>query len=122
MEWPSFIENINFHSKNMESEEAHGYTVIGSSKRFKLEPVKAAIPEWILNSDKFNGDINELDDGTDGNPISSLNDVLANNLDRIGIKRFFPVQSKLIPYLLNSFKSSQFKKPNDVCVSSPTGK
>jgi ATP-dependent RNA helicase DDX51/DBP6 len=45
---------------------------------------------------------------------------LAENLQKEGINSFFPVQNDVIPVLLRQ-NSSYCIKPQDICVSAPTG-
>ena len=52
--------------------------------------------------------------------ILGLDDQLKNQLKSNGVSYFFPVQRLVIPWLLKS-ERFRFYRPNDICVSAPTG-
>jgi ATP-dependent RNA helicase DDX51/DBP6 len=52
--------------------------------------------------------------------MPGLDEGLQTQLKSNGVKYFFPVQRLVIPWLLKS-ERFKFYRPNDVCVSAPTG-
>lgn len=53
--------------------------------------------------------------------IQFLHDSLKKKLSSEGIEYLFPVQAKVIPWLLQENKKSEMFWPRDLCVSAPTG-
>ncbi|KAI1289371.1 ATP-dependent RNA helicase DDX51 [Halotydeus destructor] len=96
-----------------------GFAPIGEVKPFKAKPVKVALPNWIKDPILFDMDM------TAEEPLDDFTEYLSENIIRRlksnNIKKLFPVQKAIIPYLCKQFKSSRSLRPRDVCVSSPTG-
>lgn len=46
---------------------------------------------------------------------------MKKKLSAEGIEHLFPVQAKVIPWLLQEHKKSEIFWPRDLCVSAPTG-
>jgi ATP-dependent RNA helicase DDX51/DBP6 len=97
----------------------------------KLVPFSTT--QTVKNRDNFDEDdllpLQENDDKVENVECISVdesvqkwgvNSDIANELTREGITHFFPVQSTVIPILLQSSKLP-FVQPRDLCVSAPTG-
>lgn len=53
--------------------------------------------------------------------MKCLDKSLRKKLKENGIKKFFPVQSEVIPWLLKANDDIDTVIPSDICVSAPTG-
>ena len=100
-----------------------GFQVIGKIKSTKIKPLKAPLPQWIKNKIIFPKDMEVIKDSSyDIDTLSSyLDDFLMQKLRAKGFTKFFPVQRKLIPEILFNLKTKDLFRPQDICVSSPTG-
>ena len=96
-----------------------GFTVIGEVIPTKREPVKLPDAEWVRTADSFHHSCTEKEDLT--SLQSHVSQAMMDKLIKNGIDSLFPVQHRLIPFLLRSLKVSGTVRPRDVCVSSPTG-
>ena len=96
-----------------------GFEFVGFVKPTKIIPAELEEPVWIRNASVFDRDISA------SSPVTALKDILSDNmvekLKDNGIEMFFPVQAKIIPYLIQTSKLSSSIRPRDVCVASPTG-
>ncbi|RWS14809.1 Vitamin D3 receptor B-like protein [Dinothrombium tinctorium] len=110
----------------MSESEAKGdgiFAVIGDEKHTSLKPLKAPIPQWFRNAIAFEKDVKKCK--SDEYDIECLrpflDQFLIEKLKEKGIRKFFPVQKAVIPYLVSQFQSCHLRRMRDVCVSSPTG-
>ncbi|XP_046393959.1 ATP-dependent RNA helicase DDX51 [Ischnura elegans] len=96
------------------------FTVIGSDSFKERCKARHKLPPWLQNPVKFPLDLENFKD-----PISKYEDILdaklIKTLRKNGISHFFPVQSKVIPWLLESNRRCCYHWPRDLCVSAPTG-
>lgn len=53
--------------------------------------------------------------------MKCLSKSLRKKLKENGIKKFFPVQAEVIPFLLKANDDAKVVIPSDICVSAPTG-
>jgi ATP-dependent RNA helicase DDX51/DBP6 len=77
----------------------------------EYRPVFSSLPAWLEKP--------VIASPKDHCPFQSLQigDQILSNLEKSGYKTAFPVQSKLIPLMVNGIK----KHEGDICVSAPTG-
>lgn len=103
-----------------ESKEApFQYTVLGVQKFEDLQSIEMVLPYWLSHPDIISSDLS-----TPGVPVNSLGylcDTIQRNLKSMNIKNLFPVQEKLIPWILDVQKKPIPFRPRDVCVSAVTG-
>uniref|UniRef100_A0A5K3EX82 ATP-dependent RNA helicase n=2 Tax=Mesocestoides corti TaxID=53468 RepID=A0A5K3EX82_MESCO len=98
-----------------------GFTIVRDKLRYRKEKVKEILPHWITTPVSCSGN---LDVGIKIKKFKILNEVLRSNLKIMGIRRLFPVQSAVIPYILDFYEGRlqpSFGHPRDICISAPTG-
>lgn len=82
------------------------------------------LPQWLAQPDVIHRDIkSNLVPVTD---IPGLSSQLVKKIQNNGIQHFFPVQTEVIPAILESAQQGLLigrggYKPRDICVSAPTG-
>ncbi|XP_067002527.2 probable ATP-dependent RNA helicase Dbp73D isoform X2 [Anabrus simplex] len=103
----------------IEGKQSEGFTIIGGDRFRKKSKVKRVLPYWLANPTIISVNLQEL--GTSVDDIPGLDSDLVQRLKENGVHNFFPVQSKVIPWLLEAHKRPLLYRPCDVCVSSPTG-
>uniref|UniRef100_F6PH64 ATP-dependent RNA helicase n=1 Tax=Ciona intestinalis TaxID=7719 RepID=F6PH64_CIOIN len=99
-----------------------GFQILGEDVESHQTKVTRHLPEWITNRIIINDVKSELISTSDIQP--NIDQVLIQNLKDIGITQLFPVQQKVIPYILRDAQRSishQLFPPRDLCVSAPTG-
>ncbi|XP_041367177.1 ATP-dependent RNA helicase DDX51-like [Gigantopelta aegis] len=104
--------------------EVGGFTVLGDYKKKQVEKVKRILPDWLAQPSVIGADLK-----TGQVPVSAvteLHPVLLENLTKNGITHFFPVQSQVIPVLLDTIRHGirvgrGGYQPSDICVSASTG-
>lgn len=77
------------------------------------------LPKWLSNPTIISVNLQNLE--VKVSDIKLLDKSLRKKLKENGIQRFFPVQAKVVPWLLEAHKHSDIIFPSDVCVSAPTG-
>ncbi|CAO1405876.1 unnamed protein product [Diamesa tonsa] len=95
------------------------YTVLGGQKFEDLSAIDMVLPYWLAHPDILSNDLS-----TPGQVVTSLDylsDTLRKNLKSMNIKNLFPVQEKLIPWILSVQNKPIPFRPQDVCVSAVTG-
>ncbi|VDO01429.1 unnamed protein product, partial [Rodentolepis nana] len=83
--------------------------------------VKQVLPYWITNPVKCS---DTLEKGVKIKELHRFDRVLLKNLKRMGIKRLFPIQDSVIPYILDFYEGkgpNYVGQPRDICISAPTG-
>lgn len=95
-----------------------GFQVLGEKLDQTNNRVQRVLPSWLSNPDFISIDL--TDQQTSVQDMPGLDDHLRSHLKSNEISFFFPVQRLVIPWLI---KSERFKffRPNDICVSAPTG-
>ncbi|TNN06744.1 ATP-dependent RNA helicase DDX51 isoform 1 [Schistosoma japonicum] len=86
-----------------------GFTIIEKKVKSKVQNVQEVLPFWITNHEVFSSDLKQLQ------PL---------RLNEIGITQLFPVQSAVIPYMLDCYVNSKYRplcRPRDICICAPTG-
>lgn len=81
--------------------------------------VKRVLPRWLSNPTVIAVNLQDLK--TKVSDLNQLDKSLQKALKANGIKKLFPVQATVIPYLLEANKQADIVIPSDICVSAPTG-
>ncbi|CDS40830.1 ATP dependent RNA helicase DDX51 [Echinococcus multilocularis] len=79
------------------------------------------LPFWMSSPVKCS---DELANGIPLRKFERISEKLRTNLAQMGIKRLFPVQSFVIPSILDSYEDRgrlYCCQPRDICISAPTG-
>ncbi|XP_077296173.1 putative ATP-dependent RNA helicase Dbp73D isoform X2 [Arctopsyche grandis] len=113
------VENKVETSHEIENQSIPQFKVLGVKGFEKKLKVKRVLPYWLLNPIPLSLNLNDQCDQIQNTPF--LHNSLKKKLTTEGIKHFFPVQSKVIPWLLEENKKSDVFWPKDLCVSAPTG-
>lgn len=104
---------------NGEEAEPFKYTVLGEQKFEEVKSIDMILPHWLSHPDIISSDLTVQ--GTAINTLSYVCDTIQKNLKSMNIKHLFPVQEKLIPWILDAHKKPIPFRPRDVCVSAVTG-
>ncbi|CAH8852755.1 unnamed protein product [Trichobilharzia szidati] len=99
-----------------------GFTIIGEKTKSKISNVKEVLPYWITNSEKFPADLQHCHPISD--KVLKINSAIQSRLYEMGISQLFPVQYAVIPYIMNSYYTSNCRplcRPRDICICAPTG-
>ena len=111
--------------ENDKTEDAEKvFPVLGKQQHKTKQAVKRNLPRWLAQPTIIN--TSSTTDKTDTeiklSNVDFLSQTMINNLTKMDIKHLFPVQSCVIPTVMNLFRN---KKPcfpcRDICVQSPTG-
>lgn len=81
--------------------------------------MKRVLPKWLASPTVISVNLQDLK--TKISDIKQLDKSLRKALKANGIKKLFPVQATVIPWLLEASKHADIVIPNDICVSAPTG-
>ncbi|TKS75755.1 ATP-dependent RNA helicase DDX51 [Collichthys lucidus] len=101
-----------------------GFTVLGGFENKPVQKVHRVLPQWLTQPDVIHRDIK-----SNLVPVSDIPGLcapLVKKLQNNGIQNFFPVQTEVIPAILESAQQGLLigrggYKPRDICVSAPTG-
>lgn len=106
-----------------ESATAQGveyFPVLGEVESKTTEVVHRVLPDWLSNPETIESRVKKRK-----TPVNNFGDSLSAEmllaLTANKIRKFFPVQEKVVPWLLSSAQRRSFLPPRDVCVSAPTG-
>lgn len=102
-----------------QTNEPFKYTVLGEQKFEEVKSIDMILPHWLAHPDIISSDLKTP--GTAINTLSYVCDTIQRNLKSMNIKNLFPVQEKLIPWILDAHKKPIPFRPRDVCVSAVTG-
>ncbi|XP_030385513.1 probable ATP-dependent RNA helicase Dbp73D [Scaptodrosophila lebanonensis] len=98
---------------------------VGATKRQKVEMV---LPSWLAHPTIIPGDSLKRDEDatadTDEAALKNqpyLDKPTRDALKQMKIKRLFPVQRSVIPWILDAHSKPAPFRPRDICVSAPTG-
>ncbi|KAJ8969101.1 hypothetical protein NQ317_002523 [Molorchus minor] len=108
------IKKQKFYTNDLQ-----GFTVLGDETFKKKNKVKRVLPKWLTNPAVISVNLQDLH--VKVSDIKQLDKGIRKLLKANGIKYFFPVQSEVIPWLLETSKHADVLHPRDVCVSAPTG-
>ncbi|KAM7304291.1 ATP-dependent RNA helicase DDX51 [Ixodes scapularis] len=99
------------------------FPVLGEVEVKATEVVHRVLPDWLSNPEKVESRVKKgktssakLDNFHDSLSPEMLAALAANK-----IRRLFPVQEKVVPWLLSPAQRRCFLPPRDICVSAPTG-
>lgn len=103
----------------VDGSEEFPYTILGEQKVEEIKSIEMVLPFWLANPDIISSDLS-----TPGSQIVDLSFIcstIQKNLKSMKIERLFPVQEKLIPWILDVHQMPTPFRPRDVCVSAVTG-
>ncbi|KAM8710017.1 hypothetical protein ACLKA7_016765 [Drosophila subpalustris] len=113
-------------SKDAEA-ASNDFQVVGASA-VKKKKVEMVLPAWLAHPTIIEGGSLIPDDGADQDvdeasikQLSYLEKSTCSALKQMKIKRLFPVQRAVIPWILEAQAKPEPFRPRDICVSAPTG-
>ncbi|XP_077541561.1 putative ATP-dependent RNA helicase Dbp73D [Haemaphysalis longicornis] len=110
--------------EELQASSGQYYPVLGDVQVKKTEAVHRVLPDWLSNPETVACIVKKgKKPGSKkvANFSSSLSAEMMSVLAANHIKRLFPVQEKVIPWLLSSEQRRSLMPPRDICVSAPTG-
>lgn len=108
-------------------EPSNDFQVVGAgaTKRQKVEMV---LPPWLAHPTIIEGGILQPTDSAEADDDVAaikkqpfLEKSTCSALKQMKIKRLFPVQRAVIPWILEAHSKPEPFRPRDICVSAPTG-
>ena len=117
-------ENIKLNEVDIESEPKDfvqkDFKILGSKKRSKISSAKRVLPHWLSHPEIVSS---ELVKGPHLNQLENILDCkLIDKLKGDGFEQLFPVQARVLSWLLNcneDYKVGRWLR--DTCISMPTG-
>ena len=105
---------------SIEITQQQDFTVLGSKKRLKTQSAKRVLPQWLTQPEIVHPD---LSSGTNLDDIEVvLDSKLIEKLKADGFNRLFPVQDRVLSWLLKCDKDYRAGRwVRDTCVCMPTG-
>ncbi|XP_077506174.1 putative ATP-dependent RNA helicase Dbp73D [Amblyomma americanum] len=100
------------------------YPVLGDVQVKKIEAVHRVLPEWLSNPEVVQSIVKKGKKPGSAkveNFTSSLSAEMLSVLATNNIRKLFPVQEKVVPWLLSPEQRRSHLPPRDICVSAPTG-
>ncbi|XP_022215334.2 probable ATP-dependent RNA helicase Dbp73D [Drosophila obscura] len=106
------------------------FQILGGDDSAKRKRVTEVLPPWLAYPTIIEGgnllpdDDDDLEAGKDETSIENLSylkDHTRQALKQMKIKRLFPVQRTVIPWILEAQGKPAPLRPRDICVSAPTG-
>ncbi|XP_072355103.1 ATP-dependent RNA helicase DDX51 isoform X1 [Scyliorhinus torazame] len=99
-------------------------TILKGFQKKKIHKVRRVLPQWLAKPMLVSKDIKQNLKAIEDVP--GIDQKLLHKLRANGIHSFFPVQTEVIPALLESTKHGLMLgrggyRPRDICVSAPTG-
>ncbi|KAH8378647.1 hypothetical protein KR009_000482, partial [Drosophila setifemur] len=113
--------------KKAEEEEqvpSNEFQVLGGDGASKRRKVEMQLPSWLAHPTIIEGSLEAKEEASDADAIeklSYLNKSTCQALKQMKIKRLFPVQREVIPWILEAQAKPPPFRPRDICVSAPTG-
>lgn len=95
------------------------FAILGDDKLDAKKSVSMILPPWLQYPSIIPGNLTEK--GSKVKKLDYLDKQIKSNLKSMGISNLFPVQEKLIPWILNVHSKNSLFWPRDLCVSAPTG-
>ncbi|XP_052859721.1 probable ATP-dependent RNA helicase Dbp73D [Anopheles cruzii] len=95
------------------------FIVLGGDKLHRLKKTDEVLPPWLSHPTVIDSDLSGK--GPSIKKATYLDEALRSNLKTMGYERLFPVQEKVIPWILGAHAKPAPFWPRDVCISSPTG-
>lgn len=96
------------------------FVVLGNDKFETAPKVDMMLPPWLAHPTIISNDLS-AESTTSIDELSYVNNDIKEILTKMGITKLFPVQSAVIPWILNANKKPTPFRPRDICVSAPTG-
>lgn len=100
------------------------YPVLGDVQVKKTEAVHRVLPEWLSNPEMVPSIVKKGKKPGSAkveNFTSSLSAEMLSMMAENKIRKLFPVQEKVVPWLLSPEQRRSHLPPRDICVSAPTG-
>ncbi|XP_048467645.1 ATP-dependent RNA helicase DDX51, partial [Rhincodon typus] len=119
------VKEKNDQDENqMSTDPKSNLTILGGFQKKKIQKVHRVLPQWLAKPMLVNKDIKQNLKAIENVP--GIHEKLLQKLQANGIHSFFPVQTEVIPTLLESTKHGLMLgrggyRPRDLCVSAPTG-
>ncbi|XP_068626634.1 probable ATP-dependent RNA helicase Dbp73D [Battus philenor] len=104
---------------NTTTEKRNEFKVLGLNDFEQKSKVQRVLPHWLSHPFSISKNLQNLNSKVEDQVW--LNNILKTTLLNEGITHLFPVQEKVIPFILNEHKLSYPLWPHDICVSAPTG-
>lgn len=106
-----------------------GFEVLGADADVrKRNKVNVVLPSWLANPTvvstsiaKSAADIATESDVDNISQIAYLAPFIRGSLKEMNITRLFPVQTAVVPWILEAHTKPDPFRPRDICVSAPTG-
>ncbi|XP_017861614.1 PREDICTED: probable ATP-dependent RNA helicase Dbp73D [Drosophila arizonae] len=121
-------ETASADAKETEEEPSHDFQVLGAdSSTAKRPKVEMVLPSWLAHPTIIEGGLKAADsadaeaDAASIKQLPYLEKYIRSALKQMKIKRLFPVQIAVIPWILEAQAKPEPFRPRDVCVSAPTG-
>uniref|UniRef100_A0A182PIJ1 ATP-dependent RNA helicase n=1 Tax=Anopheles epiroticus TaxID=199890 RepID=A0A182PIJ1_9DIPT len=105
--------------KTAGSKQMGDFIVLGGDKLHRLKQTDEVLPPWLSHPTIIAHDLSAK--GPSIKKQSYLDDRIKASLNCMGFKRLFPVQTEVIPWILEAHQRPAPFWPRDVCISSPTG-
>lgn len=96
------------------------FVVLGTDKFETAAKVDMMLPPWLAHPTIISSDLS-ADSTTSIDELSYINNDIKEIMTKMGITKLFPVQSAVIPWILEANKKPTPFRPRDICVSAPTG-
>lgn len=95
------------------------FPILGGQKFVEPQPIEMILPYWLANPEILSSDLSIP--GTAITDLKYICETLQKNLKNMKIKNLFPVQEKIMPWILNAHNKPVPFRPKDICVSAVTG-
>ncbi|XP_041975255.1 probable ATP-dependent RNA helicase Dbp73D [Aricia agestis] len=112
-------ESSILSEKKETKKPAHDFKVLGSDDFEKKVQVERVLPYWLSHAFSVSKNLQKLTCCVDD--LDWLHETLKSMLKSEGVTHLFPVQEKVIPFILQEHKHPEPLFPHDICVSAPTG-
>ncbi|GAB6028921.1 ATP-dependent RNA helicase ddx51 [Chamberlinius hualienensis] len=112
------VKDDGYEAVKNDGNDVNNFAVIGERGDIQAMKVKRVLPEWLSNPEVISSDLHS--NLVPVKKLPGLSNNLVTILKKNGIKNFFPVQSNIIPWLLENSCHDVYR-PRDLCVSSATG-
>ncbi|EJD74937.1 hypothetical protein LOAG_17815 [Loa loa] len=101
-----------------EESENHIYEVLGHDTFVNLKKIDV-VPAWIRQGETFASELGE-ESCAELDSVEGLHPLLAHRI-REHLKKWYPVQRTVLPYLVAASSICSIFPPRDLVISSPTG-
>lgn len=110
--------------ESVETSPEEYYPILGDVQVKRADVVHRVLPEWLSNPEMV-ASIVKKGKKPGSRKVehfsSSLSAEMMSMLAANHIRKLFPVQEKVVPWLLSSEQRRSHLPPRDICVSAPTG-